>query len=359
MITLQLMTLEFEKLAEIAQFESLQITRSYLGIGRLTLTLHPDVSGAQALAPGVLLLVDAQKAFLIEDVQTLSRERLTVNGCMLKGLAKRRVCVPPLAAGARDYKDFGWDRFTGSAEAAYLHYAQNNLIAPDDEARMIPTLVAAESQNRGAVLPWQARFDRLDTLFQAIGERTGLGWDILPDFERKVFVFTAWQGVDRTSGDALCLISEQNGNAADVQYRQMLSGSATTAYVGGAGEDEDRFILCGGGEASGIARRELWADAGSLQDPAMIELYARRKLAENGTKLTVSATLIDSGACRYERDYDVGDRVLVAGRFGNAAVRIAEMTETYENGVRTLAASFGDSPLTVNTLLKQLRQTAR
>ena len=72
MITLQLMTLEFEKLAEIAQFESLQITRSYLGTGQLTLTLHPDVSGAQALAPGVLLLVDAQKAFLIEDVQTLS-----------------------------------------------------------------------------------------------------------------------------------------------------------------------------------------------------------------------------------------------------------------------------------------------
>lgn len=69
--------------------------------------------------------------------------------------------------------------------------------------------------------------------------------------------------------------------------------------------------------------------------------------------------MIDSGACRYERDYDVGDTVLVAGRFGSAAVRIAEITETYENGARTLAASFGDAPVTVNALLKQLRQTPR
>ncbi len=359
MITLQLMTLDFTKLSEIAQFESLQITRSFLGTGSFSLTLHPDASGADAVVPGALVLVDGRKAFLIEDVQTLSRGVLTVKGCMLKGLAKRRVCVPPLSAGARDYQDFGWDRFTGSAEAAYLHYAGNNLIAPADTARAIPNLVAAENLDRGEVLPWQARFDRLDTLFQSIGERTGIGWDIVPDFAQQKFVFTAWQGADRTAGDALCLISEQNGNAADVQYRQILSGSATTAYVGGAGEDEERFILCGGGDAQGLPRRELWAEAGSIADPDLLTLYAQNKLSENSVKLTVSASMIDSGACRYERDYDVGDTVLVAGRFGSAAVRIAEITETYENGARTLAASFGDAPVTVNTLLKQLRQTAR
>mgnify|MGYP001366580527 FL=1 len=353
------MTLNFEKLSEIAQFESLQITRSFLGTGCCGLTLHPDAKGAAAIIPGALLLAEGCKAFLVEDVQMLSRETLSVKGCMLKGLAKRRVCVPPLAAGAREYQDFGWDRFTGSAEAAYLHYAQGNLIAPEDASRAIPNLIAADSQNRGEVLPWQARFDRLDVLFQAIGERTGLGWDIVPDLAQQRLVFTAWQGINRTAGDALCLISEQNGNAADVQYRQLLSGSATTAYVGGAGEDENRFILCGGGDAQGIGRRELWADAGSIQDPGQLALYAQNRLLDTGAKTTVTATLIDSGACRYERDYDVGDTVIIAGRFGSAAVRIAEITETYENGARTLAANFGDAPVTVNTLIKQLRQTPR
>ena len=74
MITLQLMTLDFEKLSEIAQFESLQITRSFFGTGSCSLTLHPDAPGAAAVAPGALLLAEGGKAFLIEDVQMLSRE---------------------------------------------------------------------------------------------------------------------------------------------------------------------------------------------------------------------------------------------------------------------------------------------
>ncbi len=359
MMTLQLLNFAFEKLGELAQFESLQLTRSYFGTGSFSLTMDPRAPGAGALAPGVVALLDERRVFIIEDVQTLSRGMLTVKGCMLKGLAKRRVCVPPLAAAARAYQDFGWDRFTGSAEAAYLHYADNNLISPEDAGRAIPGLVKGENLDRGAVLPWQARFDRLDTLFQSIGEGTGLGWDIRADVEHKRFIFTAWQGTDRTTGETLCLISEKSGNAADVTYKQIRSGSATTLYAGGAGEDEERFILCAGGDAQGMARRESWAEAGSLEDAGLLALYARIKLGELDVKTTISAALIDSGACRYGRDYDVGDTVLIAGRFGSAAVRIAEITETYENGARSLAASFGDAPVTVGALLGQLKQAAR
>ncbi len=358
-MTLQFLNFAFEKLGEIAQFESLQFTRSYFGTGSFSLTVDPRAKGADAIAPGVLALADAGKVFLIEDVQTLSRDTLAVKGCMLKGIARRRVCVPPLAASARAYQDFGWDRFTGSAEAAYLHFAENNLIHPDAAARAVPNLAVAADQQRGETLPWQARFDRLDTLFAAIGEATGLGWDILADTVNKQFLFTAWEGIDRTAGDTLCLISEANGNAANVTYQQILSGSATTLYVGGAGEDEDRFILCEGAAAQGISRREGWAEAGSLADAGLLTLYAQNKLSGMGSKTTVSATLIDSGACRYGRDYDVGDIVLMQGRFGSASVRIAEITETYEGGARTLTANFGDAPVTVERLLTNRQSAAR
>lgn len=350
-MTLQLMNFSFEKLGEIAQFESLQITRSFFGTGSFSLTLHPQAKGADALAPGVLILADGRTALLIEDVQALSSAGFTVKGCMLKGLAKRRVCVPPMPSQARAYQDFGWDRFTGSAEAAYLHFAQRNLIYPEDEARAIENLAAAENRNRGATLPWQARFDRLDSLFETIGVRTGLGWDILPDLGNRRFLFTAWEGTDRTAGDALCLVGEENGNAAGVIFRQLCSGSATTAYVGGAGEDEERLILCEGGGARGADRRETWAEAGSLSEAGLLSQYAQGKLADLGAKTTVTATLIDSGACRYGRDWDVGDVVRIKGRFGSASVRIAEMTETYENGARTLCANFGDAPVTMGKLL--------
>ncbi len=235
MKSLQVMNSAFENLGELAQYESVQMTRSYYGIGSISVTIDPRAKNAHVLVPGVIVFFgDApDNAYLIEDVSTYQRSKLTVKGCMLKGLAKRRVCVPPLEAGARAYQDFGWDRFTGSAESAYKHFAGVNLVSPDDAARAIPGLVLATDQGRGISLPWQARFDRLDTLFQTIGETTETGWDIRIDLVNKQFIFDAWAGLDRTQGPALCLISEENGNAADITYKATHSGSATTAYIGG------------------------------------------------------------------------------------------------------------------------------
>jgi hypothetical protein len=327
----------------------------------MSLTIDPRARGAGALTPDVIVFFgdSPERAFLIEDISSYTRSKLTVKGCMLKGLAKRRVCVPPLAAGARPYQDFGWDRFTGSAEAAYLHFADVNLITPDDPNRAIANLVAASNQERGTTLPWQARFDRLDTLFQTIGETTELGWNIVPDLANSRFVFSAWEGADRTQGNGRCLISEENGNASDVTYKKTLSGSASTAYTGGAGEDEDRFILSEGGAVQGAARRELWTEAGSIDDPALLALYAQNKLTAAAEKTTLTAALIDSGACRCGRDYDVGDKVLVSGRGAYMAARISEITETYEGGKRTLKAVFGDAPVTVGKLLTTRENAAR
>ena len=100
--------------------------------------------------------------------------RLTADGTLLKGLAKRRICVPPLVTGGA-YNQFGYDLFTGDAESAYLHFAANNLTAPEDAARAMPRLELAQNLHRGAELPWQARFERLSDLFEDIGAATGLG----------------------------------------------------------------------------------------------------------------------------------------------------------------------------------------
>ena len=361
MKSIQIMDASFQKLGELAQYESLQMTRSYYGTGSISLTVNPQAKNASVLVPDVIVFFseEPENAFLIEDIQTYSRTKLTMKGCMLKGLAKRRVCVPPLEAGAREYQDFGWDRFTGSAEAAYLHFADGNLINPDDISRAIPNMIAAANQESGDVLPWQARFDRLDTLFASIGETTGIGWDIRPDIENQTFVFQAWAGTDRTQGKTLCLISEEIGNASDIVYKAVHSGSATTAYIGGAGEDEERFILSEGGDASGLLRRELWAEAGSIEEPELLSLYGQNKLTDSQPKVTLAATLIDSGACRYKRDYDVGDTVAVAGRGFSMNACITEIIETYEKGFRTLKGIFGDAPVTIEKVLSRRQSAAR
>jgi len=359
-MVLQVMNTAFEKLGEVSQYLSASITRSYYGTGAVEITLNPKAANADTLYPGVIVFPSGQpeKACIIEDVAALTRTKLVVRGCMLKGIAKRRVCVPPLN-GTRPYQDFGWDQFTGNAESALLNFAQHNLIAPEDPARAIPDMVAAENLGRGAILPWQARFDKLDAILQSIGEATEIGWSIIPDMSRNQYVFGAWVGVDRTTGDALCLISEPTGNASDVQYQQTASGSATTCYIGGAGEDEDRLILSTGNAATGIARRELWAEAGSLSEPELITLYGANKLESAKIKATMTTELIDSGACKYGRDYDVGDKVIARGNGRSMAARLIELTETYEAGGRTLKAVFGDAPVTVSAVLNRAQAATR
>ncbi|HNX63486.1 MAG TPA: siphovirus ReqiPepy6 Gp37-like family protein [Candidatus Limiplasma sp.] len=357
---LQVMNLAFEKLGEIAQYTSLTITRSYYGTGSIEITIDPRAQNAMILLPPCIVWPsgEPEKACIIEDIATITRTKLQLKGSTLKGMAKNKICVPPLS-GTRPYQDFGWDRYTGPAESAYHHFAHNNMIAPEDANRAVPDMIAATDQGRGTSLPWQARFDRLDTIFQSIGEATEVGWNITLDLTAKKFVFGAWVGVDRTSGSALALISEKNGNASDSQYKKTVSGSATTVYVGGSGEDENRFILNVGGSNTGHNRRELWADAGSVDDADMIRLFGQTKLDASGVKESLTLDLIDSGMCRYGRDYDVGDKVIARGTYNSMSARIIEITETHENGARTIKGTFGDAPITTAAIQRRASGAAR
>lgn len=439
------MDMAFNQLAELATFQSLTLTRSFWGIGVMNLTVHPQAQGAQVIEPGVLLFLasDPQNVMIIEDIPTRTRDKLTATGVQLKGIARRRIIVPPLSLPARlwryssgawteetdpdtirqaltnetvyqgferpqtaeegmlwldmtelgavydwgntlgqgevvydlgaaqlrsKYQNFGWDRFTGSAEDAYLHYAYNNLIAPEDEKRAIPALYAEPSQHRGLALPWQARFDKLTDLFADIGEATGLGWDIVPDYANKGWRFTVLEGRDLgapayatgspTIGNAVAVISEEMGNAEQVTRKQRTSGQSTTVYVGGSGEDENRLIINVGSEAAGVQRREMWAEAGGVDDVAMLRLYGDNKLALAAASDTLDADVIDHGACRYGVDYTLGDIVGVAGAGAQMNARVTEASLTFEGGQRSVKLTFGNAPVTVGGVLARWTRMA-
>ena len=430
MKTLLIMDSDFHLLGELALFSSLQLERSHYGVGDFTLTTAPGVPGADVLAPGVIVFPagEEKKAMLVENI-TENAETLTATGPMLKGLAKRRVVVPPLSLPAtlwhygngaweevsdpeaikaameqedvyqsyekpespgegmwwldmselaavynwdtatqdaqvwldlgeaqlrQKYQNFGWDRYIGPAESAYKHFAQNNLTAPEDAKRAIPRLDCAQDQSRGTTLPWQGRFDRLTDLFEDIGEATGMGWDIYPDMASKRFVFDVVPGNDYSTGSKVVVISREMGNASEVERKDVITGTYTTCYVGGAGEDENRMILATGAENTGFDRRELWAQAGSVDDADQLRLYAEKKLSNAAEKHTLTADVLDSGACRYERDWDVGDRVIVQGAGASMAAQIVSVTETHERGQRSIRATFGSAPVTASAALKSI-----
>lgn len=430
MRTLLIMDSAFNLQGELALFSSLQLERSFWGVGDFTLTTAPGVPGSEALVPGNIIFPagEERKMMLIENIKE-NADTLTVTGPMLKGIAKRRVVVPPLSlpttlwhytGGAwteitdsadiqaametediyqsyeqpgnpaegmwwldmaelaavynwdaktqdgqvwldlgeaqlrQKYQNFGWDRYIGPAESAYKHFAANNLTSPEDAKRKIPRLVCAADQGRGDTLPWQGRFDKLTDLFEDIGEATGMGWDILPDMAAKQFVFDAVVGRDYSTGGKVIVISREMGNASDVERTDTITGTYTTCYVGGAGEDENRMILACGTEPTGLERREMWAQAGSVDDAEQLRMYGNNKISSSSEKHTLTADVLDSGACRYERDWDVGDKVIVQGAGASMAARIISVTEVHEGGQRSIKATFGSAPVTASGALKSL-----
>ncbi len=355
MESLMLMDLDFHLLGEIPLYESLILKREYFGVGSFKLTLRRGVPGSLSLQrDGLLYFPGRTDTTLLIDKVTLTRDTVTADGSLLKGLAGRRICVPPLAAAATEpYRGFGWDRFTGDAESAYLHFAAVNLTQPEDDKRRIPRLVLAENQHRGESLAWRARFDKLTELFGRIGQATGLGWDVRPDFANQRFLFGAWQGRDRTRGPGRAVFSRDVGSADSLTRTDDAGGAVTTVYAGGAGEDENRIIYSIGTENAGWQRREGFAEVTGAETVEMLTLGAQQKLSL--PRLTLTAQVRDSSLCRYRTDYDVGDVVTVMDEGSRSDVRLIAMQETHEKGRMSLSATFGDAPVTLLSCLKQER----
>lgn len=352
--SLMLMDMDFVLLAEIPLYDSLIIKREYYGTGSFKLTLKRGAPGGGMLARDRLLYLHGREdtMLLIEKV-TRTEDTVTADGLMLKGLAARRICVPPAAAAEDPYRGFGWDRFTGDAESAILHFAEGNLTAPEDDKRRMPRLVLAENLNRGMELPWQARFDKLTDVLSSIGQATGIGWDVLPDFQAKQFVFGAWAGRDRTTGQGRAVFSREVGSITAATCTDDGSSQVSTVYAGGAGEDENRMIYSIGNENTGFDRRELFTALSGVETVEMLTLGAQQKLSP--PRLTLTAQVRDCSLCRYRTDYDVGDVVTVVDGGAQMNARLIAMQETHEKGMMSLAATFGDAPVTLVSRLRQDR----
>lgn len=251
------------------------------------------------------------------------------------------------------YQDFGYDAVTGPAETAIKHYIGANCIAPEDSKRVIPHLTLEADAGRGITLPWHARFESLDSVLASIGEATTMGWDIVPDLKTKTMIVRCAPGTDHTTGAQIVILSTRMGNATEVKLAQTASGRYTTAYVGGTGEDENRLILAVESDPAGLNRRETFVDGGSLDDPAMMEALGTSKLEDQAPGVTLTASVQDHGGCRYERDWDLGDWVLIETRGAYSRQQVTAVKETYERGkARAVEPTFGDG---VVTLGKRLR----
>lgn len=349
MTSLHVMSADFALKREIADYKSLRIRREWRGPGEFE--LHTALKHADVLTRDSIIFPPGapEKAMIIEAIKTTAGE-LTASGYMASGILRRRVCVPGISSEAT----YGYDRVTGAAETVLKHYVAANCTNPESTARKIGCMDIEPDAQRGMQgIPWSARFDNLSDVCASICAYADCGYAVVPDFAQKKLVFVYLPGRDLVSGTKRVTFGATFGNVSDTSYTEDAKSYRNAMYIGGAGEDENRAII-GAGEAQGLARREAWAEAGSISDPEELAYEAAHKLADKPLIKTIGASVLATGAYRYGTDWDVGDLVAVEAAGRRMHTRITQVQESHESGrPLTLSVTFGDPPQGITRILRE------
>lgn len=346
---------DFNFLALIDNYESLQWGRKLYEVGDVEIHISLDKPGADTLVVGNLMFLDARRAAQIITVtrdENKSGNAVVVKARQLKGIVADRVTVP---TAYDDTHHFGYDRFpsgeaTAPLETVIKHYVDKHMVSPEQAYRKIPGLVIAPDQGRGAQARWSSRFEGLDVAFKAIGEAYGMGYDVTLDLENKQFIFDVIDSVDMsTENDEAAMpvvFSSGFGNISSVKHTDDAKPYRNAAYAGGSGETENQFVLNvydGDVTPAGFGRKEIFLDCGNVETPDDLLFEARHKMKAHKRVETLTGTTVPSGPYRYMADWDVGYRVTIASaRLGvQVHTYITGVQEVYERGKYTVTPTFG------------------
>lgn len=179
------------------------------------------------------------------------------------------------------------------------------------------------------------------------------------DFTNNNLVFEVWQGLDRTSAQNInnyAVFSRNFENILEDKYSTDDIKYCNYAYVLGEVYDAEGTAIRTSEIVNMVGvneeRRELYVDARDIQkeeettDSEYHQMLRQRgidKLKEN-SKIEISNFKIDSiSNLVYKQDFDLGDKVTYKNEDLGIIIdnRITEITESYENGKKTIDVTFG------------------
>ena len=247
----------------------------------------------------------------------------TFSGVELKGLASKRIIMPP----------------DGSAYLTYTNqspeYVMANLIA----SQLINS--SAERKFNGSIadftegtdkITFNGRFDALDEVLSNLAETYAVGWyaDITVDGN---IVWHIYHGVNRSieQSDNNKFILSYDYDTLQTSNLQTTKTIPNTAVVGGQGEGVDRSIAMVGG-GSGLNRGEIFVDARDVENAAELPQRGQEKLAEYGDNTIFEITLSPLLINQYRKTFDLGDIGTIQTAAFAADCVLSEITEVYEGG---------------------------
>jgi hypothetical protein len=249
----------------------------------------------------------------------------------------------------------------GNVENEVRTVVYNNAIACEfDSKRNIDILELGEVANiplrivdsNGNAAQKQVSYGNLLEYTDALLEEYGIAATCI--LRNNKFQYILYRGVDRskdnTDGNAPIVFSEEFDNLISNNYTHDTQGVKNAALIGGEGEGVQRYYSMLETPVTGLQRREMWIDAGSIsrtykddseteqtytdaEYKIMLDAKGKQDLAPLVASETFDGVIdVTNGNYIFGRDFALGDVVTVQdkdiGKYIN--VRIREAIETQD-----------------------------
>ena len=325
-------------LGVIDDFTSFNFTRSYSGIGEWQLVLDGSSLNAQRVKGMDFISIGEDKAGLVqhyEDTIEDGEHTLTFSGVELKGLASRRIVIPPTGEA--------YETFTKSSpEYVIANLLTNQLLNPTVENRKIAGTLLEYAQSTTKIR-YDGRYQNLEEEIEMLATAYNVGWCAY--ISDNVIKWKIWNGVDRTAAQ-----TTNNRMILSYDYGTMNNSSLTIEdqvptymVIAGQGEGVDRAIAIIDKEKSALTRIETFLDARDIKDDSLLPQRGEQNLAEYGDEINYTATLSNQAANQYRNDFDLGDiGTIKDDKIENDLdYRITAIEEVYEENQLSINMTFG------------------
>lgn len=239
-----------------------------------------------------------------------------------------------------------------------------NTFAINSGQRSIPNLILGERKGLGKQRTMQMTGDNLLDKIYELCKEDELSIHLKYDFDSNKLVFEVWQGLDRRDTqdeNTWAIFSRNFENILEDEYSVDETQYHNFAYVAGEDSGNNRVIVEVNRVKEGEERKELYVDARDLQSESQDEegnstvlsdAEYKQMLTERGieklnecNKVETSNFSVDPHSnLEYKKDFDIGDKVIYKNdELGfDIENRIVEVTESYENGNKTIDVTFGE-----------------
>ena len=328
---------ELNLLGIVDYFISLRWRRKYFEAGEFEIVLPVNDYMMQFIDTDVIVMRNNYtEAGIIETIEFSdngANEEATISGRFLTSLLSRRIVKSKI-------------NFSGNTIEG-----MNTIVNA-----MTPLTTQWETETVTMSSPhidFQVTYKNVYDYLCKLSEYSNIGIRIVPNIDSKVYMFEAWKGLDRTSGQTEneeYSFSDDNYNNEQGKLGKSEKTKANYIFVGGTGEEDNRVLVTVDAGKTGFDLYEVFSDQKSLSNKDLSDSVYRAKLKSIGEGKLSDGTFQLEVTALVQQDYkvkwDLGDVVNIKKeKWGvYTTYRIIEVEETIEDGKKTIYPTFG-SPL--------------